>query len=211
MVLEPLSRGAVRLGELHLRLSVLEGTVRGMGMAGALRPTARDRALPQLRRRPLRPTASHPLRGAGHRRGLRLGNVASAGRGRLRNPRPVRRRRNRSAVDSAHPRRRRTGRLSRRVAPHRPVADDARRLLRSARCRDRHIVEWSTGGAGDRRRGGLGDGVSTHGQLVHAAEQRTDHRRRTGSAASRVRGVTRRPQHVGPRVPPRGARSGGVR
>ena len=54
LVLEPLPRGPFRLGELHLRLPVLRGAVRGVGVAGALRRAARDRALPQPRGGPLR-------------------------------------------------------------------------------------------------------------------------------------------------------------
>ena len=62
LVLEPLSRGPLRLGELHLRLPLLEGPLRRLALARALRPPARDGALPQPRRGPLRPAAPHPLR-----------------------------------------------------------------------------------------------------------------------------------------------------
>ena len=68
LVLEPLSRRALRLRELHLRLPVLEGAVRRVGVAGALRGAARDRALPQPRRRPVRPAPPHPVRRGGHGR-----------------------------------------------------------------------------------------------------------------------------------------------
>ena len=66
VVLEPLPRRPVRLGELHLRLPVLQGALRGVGVAGALRRAARDRALPQPRGRPLRPPPPHALRRQGH-------------------------------------------------------------------------------------------------------------------------------------------------
>ena len=68
LVLEPLPRRPLRLGELHLRLPLLPGAVRRVGVAGALRRAARDRALPQPRGRPLRPAPPHPLRRPGHRR-----------------------------------------------------------------------------------------------------------------------------------------------
>ena len=68
VVLEPLPRRPVRLRELHLRLPVLEGAVRRVGVAGALRRAAGDRALPQPRGRPVRPPAPHPVRRQGHRR-----------------------------------------------------------------------------------------------------------------------------------------------
>ena len=54
-----------------LRLPVLAGAVRRLGVAGALRGPARDRALPQPRGRPVRPPPPHALRRPGHRRCLR--------------------------------------------------------------------------------------------------------------------------------------------
>ena len=62
LVLESLSRRALRFRELDLRLFVLEGAARRVGLAGALRPPARDRTLPQLRRRQVRPPPRHPVR-----------------------------------------------------------------------------------------------------------------------------------------------------
>ena len=62
LVLEPLPRRPVRLRELHLRLPVLAGAVRRVGVAGALRRAARDRALPQPRGRPVRPPPPHAVR-----------------------------------------------------------------------------------------------------------------------------------------------------
>ena len=55
----------LRLGELHLRLPLLEGPLRRLALGGALRPPARDGALPQPRGGPLRPAAAHPLRRRG--------------------------------------------------------------------------------------------------------------------------------------------------
>ena len=42
-----------------------QGAARGVGVVGALRRPARDRALPELRRRPLRPPRPHPVRAPG--------------------------------------------------------------------------------------------------------------------------------------------------
>ena len=66
VVLEPLPRGTVRLRELHLRLPVLEGALRGMGVARALRGTTGDRAVPQPRGGPVRPSPPHAARRQGH-------------------------------------------------------------------------------------------------------------------------------------------------
>ena len=66
LVLESLPGRALRLGELHLRLPLLAGAVRGVGVAGALRRAAGDRALPQPRGGPVRPPAPHALRRPRH-------------------------------------------------------------------------------------------------------------------------------------------------
>ena len=47
-----------------------QGPLRGLALGGALRPPARDRALPQPRRGPLRPAAAHPLRRPGQLGGV---------------------------------------------------------------------------------------------------------------------------------------------
>ncbi len=65
LVLEPLPRGPLRLRELHLRLPLLAGAVRRVGVAGALRRPAGDRALPQPRGRPLRPAPRTSAAGPG--------------------------------------------------------------------------------------------------------------------------------------------------
>ena len=114
LVLEPLSRSPLRLGELHLRLPLLEGALRGLALGGALRPPARDRALPQPRRGPLRPAPPHPLRRQGE-----LGRVpgvhrhlARGGQRGHRSAGPLRRRRHRSALRALHTGRPRAGRVS---------------------------------------------------------------------------------------------------
>ena len=114
-----------------------------MGVAGALRRAARDRALPQPRRRPVRPPPPHPVRRPGH---VGVYDEASgtwtvttddgtefrarflvAATGVLSVP---------YFPDVPGPRR-----LPRRVVPHGPVAGDAGRLRRQARRRHRHRVE----------------------------------------------------------------------
>src|SRR3546814_9636676 len=55
VVLEPLSRSPVRLGELLLLLHVLPDPARRVGLVVALPRAARDPALPRVRRRPPRP------------------------------------------------------------------------------------------------------------------------------------------------------------
>ena len=107
LVLEPLPRGPVRLGELHLRLPVLEGAVRRVGVAGALRGATGDRALPQPRRRPVRPPAPHAIRRHGHLGRVRrvVGDVDRGGRRRHRVPGAVLHRRDRRALGAVLPRR----------------------------------------------------------------------------------------------------------
>ena len=86
VVLEPVSGRPVRLRELHVRLPVLARAVRRVGVAGALRRAARDRALPQPRGRPVRPAPPHPLRLSGHGRRVRraVGHVGRDARRRRR-------------------------------------------------------------------------------------------------------------------------------
>ena len=56
-------------------------------------------------------------------------------------------------------------------------------------------------------RGRLAHRVPAHRQLVHAAQQRADHRRRAGAAAGRLRDDLRDAEHLAERVPPSRARS----
>ena len=118
VVLEPLPGRALRLGELHVRLPVLEGAVRRVGVARALRRTAGDGALPQPGGRPVRPPAPHPIRREGHRGCVRrvIGNVERGARRRHVDPRPIPDRRDRRALGAVLPRRAGSGELSRRVA-----------------------------------------------------------------------------------------------
>ena len=71
LVLEPLSRRALRFRKLFLRLFVLEGVAAGMGVVGAFCRPAGDAALSQLRRRQVRPAPRYPVSQPGDGGGLR--------------------------------------------------------------------------------------------------------------------------------------------
>ncbi len=73
---------------------------------------------------------------------------------------------------------------------------DAGRLRRQAGCRHRHRIERRTGDPGHRRRRRLADGVPAHRQLVHTAEQRTDHPRGAGATQGRLRVDARDAEHL---------------
>ena len=68
LVLEPLSRRALRHPDHRLQLHLRSRAGGGVAMVGEIRHPARDPALSRLRRRSLRPAARHPLRHAGSRR-----------------------------------------------------------------------------------------------------------------------------------------------
>ncbi len=209
VVLEPLPRCPVRFRELHVRLPVLEGALRGVGVAGALRGTTGDRALPQSRGRPVRPAARHAVRRQGHFCGVRrgFGHLARVDR-RRHDERPhvdqgsLPRRRDRRAVGAVHPRRARPRAVPGRAAPHGTVAGRAGRRRRQTGRGHRHIVERGTGRRGPRRRGRVAHRLPALGQLVHATEQSTHHRRGAGPAARRLRTAARGAEHLDPRVPP---------
>ena len=126
-----------------------------------------------------------------------VGDVDGGGRRRHRAPGAVPRRRDRRALGAVLPGRAGARRLPRRAAPHRAVAGDAGRLRRQARRRHRHRIERRADDPGHRRRGRLADRVPAHRQLVHAAQQRADHRRGAGAAPGRLRGDPRDAEHVG--------------
>ncbi len=75
LVLESLSGRALRFRELHLQLFVLEGARAGVGVVQQVSGAAGDPALPEPRRRSLRPAPRHRARDArrrgSHRRGGR--------------------------------------------------------------------------------------------------------------------------------------------
>ncbi len=128
VVLEPLPRRSVRFGELHVRVPVLERAVRRVAVARALRATAGDRALPQPRGRPVRPSASHPIRRQGDLGPLRDGGRVVDRRRQRRNraPNAVLHRRHGRPLGAVLPGRAGPRGLSRGVTPHRTVAGDAR-------------------------------------------------------------------------------------
>ena len=80
LVLEPLSRRALRFGELHLRLLLLARAARRMALEGALLRPAREPALPQPRRRQVRPAPAHAVQLPGRRGALRRGREPVAPR-----------------------------------------------------------------------------------------------------------------------------------
>ena len=206
VVLEPLPRRAVRLRELHVRLPVLEGAVRRVGVAGALRASSR------------RPSATSTTWSTGSTSGATSGSAP-------RSPRPrttSRRERGPSSLGDGTEFRARflvaaTGVLSVPYFPDVPGRDDFRGEqyhtgLWPATPVDfagKRVAVIGTGSSGvqldpgHRGRGRVADGVPTHRQLVHAAQQRADHARRAGAAPGRLRGDARDAEHVVARVPPR--------
>ena len=182
-------------------------------MAGALRGTAGDRALPQPRGGPVRPAAAHPLRRQGHVGGLRRAGGPLDGRGqpRHRGPGAVLRRRHRRPLGAVLPGRAGAGGLRGRVVPHRVVAGGAGRFHRQAGRRDRHRIERRADHPRHRREGRRPDGLPTLRQLVHAAQQRADHTRTAGAAQDGLRADPPDAGHVTERVPPPGQRAGHLR
>src|SRR4029077_10178414 len=59
LVLEPLSRRALRFRKLDLWLLLLQGADGGMGLEGAFLPPARHARIPELRRLQVRPAPGH--------------------------------------------------------------------------------------------------------------------------------------------------------
>ena len=210
LVLEPLPGRPVRLRELHVRLPLLEGAVRRVGVAGA------------LRRRSPRPSATSTTSSTGSTSGATCGSTPRSRRRSATSRRApgrstARRRHARSAARFLVAA---TGVLSvpyfpdvpgrddfRGEAHHTgPVAGGAGRLRRQARRGHRHGVERRAGGPDDPRRGRVAHRVPAHRQLVHAAQQPADHRRGAGAAPGRLRGAARDAEHVAQRVRPPGER-----
>ena len=79
-----------------------------------------------------------------------------------------------------------------------PLAGDARRLRGQARRRHRYRVERRADHPRHRRRGRVAHRVPAHRELVHAAQQRTDHApTEQARAARRLRSDPRDAEHVG--------------
>ena len=124
LVLEPLSRRALRRGEPGILLQLLQRAAAGMEVAGALRHAARDPEIHQPRRRPLRPA---PRRAAQHAH--RLGGVRRQGgrmdaedRRRRGDPRALLRHGGGQPLDAARARLQGPEELQGQVVPLRPVA-----------------------------------------------------------------------------------------
>ena len=195
-------------------LPVLEGAVRRLGMAGALRRATGDRALPQPRGRPVRPPAPHALRRAGHR--PRCGTrrrrtwMVTAGDG-TRDPRPVPHRRDRCALGAVPPRRAGTRRFRGEQHhtgrwPAEPVDFAGKRVaVIGTSSSGVQVVPTILDDVESRHR------VPAHRQLVHAAQQPADHPRGAGRAPSRLRGAARDAEHVAQRLRPPGERARRVR
>ncbi len=116
LVLEPLSRGPLRHPDDRLQLHLRSGAGERLAMVGEVRNSARDPALPGLRRRSLRPQARHPLRHQGADGDLGRGRSTLAAHDRQRQvrspvattswraaacPRPSRRKSTASAISRA--------------------------------------------------------------------------------------------------------------
>ena len=214
LVLEPLPRRPVRLRELHLRLPVLPGAVGGVGVAGALRRAAGDRALPEPRRRPLRSAPPHAFRpkGAGRRsydEASATWTVTTTGGEQWRTRFLI----SATGVLSVpfFPDVPGRERLRRRAAPHRALAGCRRRLRGQAGRDRRHRLQRCAAHPDRGRAGRLADRLPAHRQLVHAAEQRAHHRRGAGAATGRVRIHPRDAEHLAGRFPAPAARPRHVR
>jgi hypothetical protein len=104
LVLEPLSRRALRLRELDLRLLLLRRAAPRVGVERTLRGPARDAALLQLRGRQARPAPRHRVQQPDPGRGLRRGGgpVGGRGRGRSSGAGPLADHRHRAALGPHH-------------------------------------------------------------------------------------------------------------
>ena len=155
----------------------------GVELDGALRRSGRDPALPELRRRQVRPAPPHAVRRARvdvgrlrRRRHLwRLTSTTGASSRAASSCRPSACCRCRRA---ALPRASTLPRAASFHTCHWPHG--AGRLRRQAGRRDRHRRHRRAGDPRDRRRGRRADGVPAPTELVRAAPQRRDHRRGDG-------------------------------
>ena len=79
LVLEPLPGRALRFRKPCLLVHLLARADARVGVVGTLSRPARDPALPEFRRRPVRPEAGHPVQHPRRRRALRRGGEPLAG------------------------------------------------------------------------------------------------------------------------------------
>ena len=176
-----------------------------MGVAGALRRAARDRALPEPRRRPVRPPPPHAVRRRGH-----LGRVRRAVRD-LDGGRSATARRSGPASWSPPPACCRC-----RTSPTCPAATSSGAF--STTPAGGRPSRSTSRASGSRSIGTSSSGVQVVAAIVDEVasltvyqrtanwctplNNRPDHRRGAGAAAGRLRGAARGAEHVDPRVPP---------
>ena len=192
LVLEPLSGRALRLRKLDVRLLVLEGAARGMGVGRALFGPTPHRALSQLRRRQIRPAARHPVQQPRRRRALARGDAQLGARaGERRAPFDTlsghRDRRSLGGRDADHSRHRQ---LHGPVVPHPSLAEGRHRFRRQAGRHHRHRRDRGADDPDDRQDGRSPDRLPAHPELVLAAEQQQDH---PGGDARHPRPLSRDP------------------
>jgi hypothetical protein len=185
-----------------------------MGLVAGVRPSARDRALPELRGRQVRPAQTHPIQQQGHLRDVARDRdaVDDQDRGRPPDPVPVPDQRHRRPLSPAVPRRARPRGLQRTELPHRSMAERRSRLPGQARRDHRHRLERRPDRPDDRRRGRVAGDVPTVGDVGHPAQQPPDRRRAAGLPEGELRPDKRETRRLHHRLPaPAGRQEGGRR
>ena len=180
LVLEPLSRRALRFRKLFLRLLVLAGTAATNGTGPSISPASRKPCATST----TSPTSStcaatssfrSRVTAAHYQEPTRSWDVTLEDGSRYHHALPDHRHRPALGADVAAHRRRRD--LRRPVLPHRALAARARRFRRQARRRHRHRRHRRADDPDHRGPGRPPDRVPAHAQLVRAAAQRQDRRR----------------------------------
>ena len=206
---------ALRFRELDLRLLLLRRAAARVGVERALLGAAGDAALLQLRRRQARPAPRHRVQLPGHG-GASTTRRRTSGRSRPTDGRRARGalpdHRDRPAVGADHaddPGRRE---LPRRGLPHRRLAARAGELRGQARRGDRHRRDRRAGDHRDRQDGRPPHRVPAHAELVRAAAQQPDRRRRRSARIKAtlpgdLRDAAARPSAASSTTPTRATRS----
>ena len=173
LVLEPLSRRALRRRERAVLVSVLGRSAAGMGMERALCDAARDPALCQSRRRSLRSAQGHPARYARERCDFRRGAppLDDRARGRHRGVGTLLHHGDGLPVVDQYAEVPGSRLVSRRGLSHRPVAARGGRLHRPARRRDRHRLFRDPIDPAHRRAGAAPVRLPAHAALHRAGPQ----------------------------------------
>ena len=208
VVLEPLPRRPVRLGELHLRLPVLAGAVRRVGVAASTsppspRPSATSTTWSTASTSAA--TSGSAPRSPSAEFDEPTGTWPVTHRRRHRGAGPVPRRRHRRALGALPPRRARAattsaacsttpgaGRPSRSTSP---ASGSRSSAPRRAACRSSPAIA---------RRGRVAHRVPAHRQLVHPAQQPPITAEEQAAAPGRTSSAARGAEHVGQRLPPPG-------